>query len=134
MSTLKSPELLIDLDGRAVHLEHQPHAWAINWTTLRAGSDPQGGNFVLAKYGILIRLSSNCAFAWKPEHWHATTLANFEPRGDKPQRDHSTFNQHSVAFVTSPRAGTIFQEWAVRHGEKNGWGSHLCKAGGEIYQ
>ncbi|KAJ3502776.1 hypothetical protein NMY22_g18473 [Coprinellus aureogranulatus] len=103
--------VMVQRYARAVHLEHQPHDWALNWTTLREGTNPQGGNFVLAKYGILIRLSPNSAFAWKPKHFHATTLANFKPQNDNPHRDHPTFDQHSVAFVTSPRVGTVYQEW-----------------------
>lgn len=118
-------------------MEYQPHNWAINWTTLREGTDVQGGNFILASYGILVRLSANSAFAWKPRHWHATTLANFEPRNDKPQRDHPTFNQHSVAFVTSPRIGTVYQEWeAANVGAASGVDGHSSfgEEGDEIYE
>ncbi|KAF6741425.1 hypothetical protein DFP72DRAFT_862314 [Ephemerocybe angulata] len=53
------------------------------------------------------KMHSNSAWAWKPEHYHATTLANFDL---KVTILSSTFNQHSVTFVTSPQIQTTYRE------------------------
>jgi hypothetical protein len=99
---------------RAVHREHQGHDWAINWTTLREGTKPMGGNFVLAQYGLLIRQSANCAFAWRPAQYHCTTLALYDPEVDTPHHDHESYNQQGAAFVTSGRIRKVYKDWEAR--------------------
>lgn len=103
----------------------------------REGTNVQGGNFLLASYGILIRQSANCAFAWRPGQWHATSLALFPPGPNQPHLEYSTFNQYSVAFVTSSRIAKVFKyqrdnKLPGSDGEKNdeGWTGD----GDEIYE
>ncbi|KAF5320514.1 hypothetical protein D9611_010727 [Ephemerocybe angulata] len=108
--------VMVQRYARAVHREKQGHDWGLTWTILREGTDVSGGNFFLAKYGVAIMQSPNSAFAWKPSHFHSTSLASFEPTFDVPDLESPKYNQQAVAFVTSGRIKSVYAKWKGKHG------------------
>lgn len=86
-----------------MHVEHQPHVYAVAWTTSRE-TDPSatpvdnGGNFFLATHGVRFQASANSLLIWRPGLWHGTSLSLQDPR-----KATTLFCQRGLAFVTSSR-------------------------------
>jgi hypothetical protein len=101
------------ISSRPVHFEHQPHQWAVSWTTLRSGTNASGNNFFLSNYGIRVSVSTDTSIAWRPSQCHTSSLGSWDPvlawaRGDDP-----TFNQQGMAFVTSNRIAPVWTMFAA---------------------
>lgn len=83
---------------------------------MREGRILEGGNFFLCKFGVRICQAANTAFAWKPGHWHSSSLASFEPTFDVPSLPDPDYDQQAVAFVTSPRIKGRYSAWKTMQG------------------
>lgn len=56
----------------------------------------------------MMEAAADCAFTWRPLDWHCSSLGLFNPFTDIPTDPDPTFNQHSIAFVSSARITTVF--------------------------
>lgn len=77
-ASLKPTRLKADLDitSRATHRDTNANEYMISYT-YEANVDPgRGGNFYLAKYGILVEQAPNTCVAWMTKDTHGTTLAD----------------------------------------------------------
>lgn len=101
---------------RVVHNEKQGHKFGLNWQSLREGKDCRGGDFFAAQYGVMMEASHDCAFSWMPEQWHCSSLGTFDPLNDFLDDDLPTYNQHSIAFVTSGRIRSVYRKYQEAHG------------------
>ncbi|KAH6890911.1 hypothetical protein BKA70DRAFT_1120080, partial [Coprinopsis sp. MPI-PUGE-AT-0042] len=101
--------------SRPVHRETQPHEWAVLWTTLRSGTDPQGGHFYIPSYGVCIRMAEDTSIAWKPSDFHTTSLGSYDPEiAFERHEDDETMNQQGMAFVTSNKLPTVYAAYAAK--------------------
>lgn len=68
-----------DMPPRETHTDNNGNEYMISFTC-HANADPaSGGNFYLAKYGILVEQASNTCVAWMTKDAHGTTMANPVP-------------------------------------------------------
>jgi hypothetical protein len=97
---------------RPGHYEMQPHDWSAQWTVLREGLKPGGNHFYISNYGLCIRQEADTSIAWKPAHYHTSSLGTWDPHNSWTRGDDPTMNQRGVAFVTSPRVASVWTRWA----------------------
>ncbi|KAI0755553.1 hypothetical protein C8Q74DRAFT_1172087, partial [Fomes fomentarius] len=65
--------------SRGVHHERQPHKFAVQWILRRNQGASAGGHFYISSYGVKIINTTDTLTAWQPWHWHATSLADYDP-------------------------------------------------------
>ncbi|KAI9062195.1 hypothetical protein FKP32DRAFT_1544176, partial [Trametes sanguinea] len=70
--------------SRAIHFEHQPHTYAVQWIISRSHGAEYGGHFYLSSYGVQIINTADTMIAWRPSDMHGTSLALFNPNPKKP--------------------------------------------------
>lgn len=100
----------------AMHREVQPNEWACSWTTLRTGSDPRGNHFYIADYGVCIRIAEDTSVAWKPTHYHTSSMGSWNLKGAFGRHiEDATMRQQGICFVTSNRIATIYKQYKDRH-------------------
>lgn len=64
---------------RETHTDKNANAYMISFTCHTNADPASGGNFYLAKYGILVEQASNTCVAWKTKDAHGTTRADPVP-------------------------------------------------------
>ncbi|KAH6876475.1 hypothetical protein BKA70DRAFT_1128403 [Coprinopsis sp. MPI-PUGE-AT-0042] len=101
---------------RPVHQENQPHEWAVSWTTHRSGTDPRGNHFYIADYGVRIPVAEDTSIAWKPTHFHTSSLGSWDPQKAYAQAEDPVMNQQGIAIVTSNRVPGVYQKWKEAKG------------------
>lgn len=92
-------------------MEHQPHTFAVSWTTSRemvpgVPHVENGGNFFIASHGIRIQQAANTLIVWRPSLYHATSLPL-----QRPKKHNTPFSQRGVAFVTSNRLPLAWEKY-----------------------
>ncbi|KAI0353733.1 hypothetical protein OH77DRAFT_585922 [Trametes cingulata] len=104
---LAPPTGLLNLNySRAIHWEHQPHAYSVQWIIDRTHGEEYGGHFYISSYGVRIINTSDTLIAWRPTDRHGTSLAAFSPHDPDPE-----YEQVGICFVTSNRLATVFQRY-----------------------
>jgi hypothetical protein len=98
---------------RFTHSESPPHTWAISWTTSRTIPATLGGNFYLAKYGVLICSAPNTAIVWQPRDAHGTTLPWVE-HSDRG-RLYGEVYQSGYSFATPDRLLTTINRFKEQY-------------------
>jgi hypothetical protein len=94
--------------ARAIHYEHQPHKYAMAWTTCRSGEDEDGGHFFVSKYGIRVHSAPNTLVIWQPRMPHGTSLQNLSPDDPTP-----AFSQTGMSIVTSNRIHAAWTKYVA---------------------
>ncbi|KAH6897887.1 hypothetical protein BKA70DRAFT_1115822 [Coprinopsis sp. MPI-PUGE-AT-0042] len=107
-----------EMYSRGVHRERPPHKYAVGWTTLREGLNPQGSHFYISDYAVCIRQAQDTSIAWQPTHFHSTCLGSWGPRPsfDRKGAVSPLMNQQVIAIVTSPRIATVYRKFRDAQG------------------
>ncbi|RXW17374.1 hypothetical protein EST38_g8480 [Candolleomyces aberdarensis] len=108
--------VMVQRYARPVHYEHQGHKFAISWMNHRQGTHLAGGHFYLCTHGIEVKACEDTAWAWMPEMWHTTGLANFDPTFEVPALSDPFHDQQSIALVTSNRLQSVWKKYEVGQG------------------
>ncbi|KAI0349787.1 hypothetical protein OH77DRAFT_1577594 [Trametes cingulata] len=104
---LAPPTGLLHLNySRAIHWEHQPHAYSVQWIIDRTHGPECGGHFYISSYGVQIINTSDTLIAWRPTDRHGTSFAAFSPDDSNPE-----YQQVGICFVTSNRLATVFERY-----------------------
>jgi hypothetical protein len=113
---------------RAIHMEIQPHEFAVAWTTACSEGENMGGNFFNSVYRIRVESAQDTLVVWKPKHWHGTSLQNFDPKEKV-----LGFLQQGMAFATSNRLPAIWKKYQQREISAAKAMKKLMEIGDEIY-
>lgn len=65
----------------------------------------------MAQYGLMMEAAHDSVFSWEPQDWHCSSLGTFDPVADVLDDGYPTYNQHSIAFVTSSRIRTVYRKY-----------------------
>jgi hypothetical protein len=91
---------------RAIHKEHQPHKYALAWTTARSKDSDAGGHLYPSAYGVRIQSAPNTLVAWIPRKEHGTSLQKMVPNERYPD-----FCQTGLSIATSNRIETAWNKY-----------------------
>ncbi|KAI0351087.1 hypothetical protein OH77DRAFT_1411632 [Trametes cingulata] len=112
---LAPPTGLLNLNySRAIHWEHQPHAYSVQWIIDRTHGEEYGGHFYISSYGVRIINTTDTLIAWRPTDKHGTSFAAFSPTDPDPD-----YEQVGICFVTSNRLATVFQRYGSALHQQN---------------
>ncbi|OSD04897.1 hypothetical protein PYCCODRAFT_1331890, partial [Trametes coccinea BRFM310] len=92
--------------SRAIHFEHQPHTYAVQWIISRTHGAGHGGHFYLSSYGVQIINTSDTMIAWRPMDKHGTSLAEYDPKDPTPP-----FDQFGICYCTSTRLASVHNRY-----------------------
>ena len=65
-----------DIRSRATHRDINANDYMVSFTCHSNADPATGGNFYIAKYGILVEQASNTCVAWLTKDEHGTTMAD----------------------------------------------------------
>jgi hypothetical protein len=89
-----------------MHVEYQPHKYAIAWTVHRDHPTEAGGHFYIGSYRMRIQAAPNTLVVWIPTDVHGTSLQDLDPKDIDPE-----FLQTGIAIVTPNRLPSVWKKF-----------------------